>query len=209
MAQVEGKKLTRAEKRVLNKAAYRAARSEQIVSVAPHPGKSVIFSADMFDLICDRVAGGLTLRQACREMDICEKTVRIWILDDRGADYEVDPPVLGASTLFARARLLQSEAWADHLIELGEEATEETIQLQRFRSDQFKWLMGKNNPRYNDKLTVSAESTVKHEHTVSMSEDLAEFIGALDAAARAKSFGARGTRLVGQASSSGATDSRG
>jgi len=184
------KQWEREERRKLNRETMDAARAlEKVIPPdPPHRGRSVEWSHELFEVICDLVAEGRTIKQACKLLGICERTIRIWILDDRGADPDASPPVPGAHELMRRAVLLQTEAWADHLIEIADEATEDTVQLAKFRCEQRKWLMGKNNARYNERLALVGDPTqpLRSEQTIEMSDALSEIVGALEEAAREK-----------------------
>lgn len=180
---------TRAERRARNQMLWQQAKEIErtFVIAEAHKGKSVDYSSEKMDALCDLVASGLTIRQACKQLDFSERTVRLWILDNRGEDHSRIPPVPGAKELIQRALIIQSDAWADVLIEIADDATEESVQLARFRSDQRKWLMGKNNRKYNDKFVVSGdpENPIKQQHEV-MSDIISGIVTGLNAVAKAK-----------------------
>jgi hypothetical protein len=130
-------------------------------------GRPTTFTAEIAHTICSRVASGESLKAICRDEGMpAEATVRGWVLDDRE----------GFSALYARARDLQAESWADEILEISDDGSNdwmaregkddapgyvvngEHIQRSKLRADTRRWLLAKLKPKqYGD---VS-----KHEHS--------------------------------------------
>jgi len=139
-------------------------------------GRPSNYSEKIASEILGHVASGKTLREVCREEKFpSESTVRGWVLDDRE----------GFSARYARARNLCLEVWADEIIEISDDASNdwmarngkddepswsvngEHIQRSKLRSDNRKWLLSKLKPhQYGDKVTVGGDekNPIKHEH---------------------------------------------
>lgn len=121
------------------------------------------FSQETADLICQRLADGLSLRKACPE-GMSPSTVLRW---------------LEASTDFAeqytRARDIGYKLLADELIEIADDASGDTVVTEsgpkqnpefaarsRLRLDTRKWMLSKMLPKvYGDKLELGGEVTHK------------------------------------------------
>jgi hypothetical protein len=72
-------------------------------------GRPSIFSPELAALLCERLAGGETLRAICRDEGMPdERTVRRWALDD----------VEGFSGPYAKAREIGYQSLADELLKL-------------------------------------------------------------------------------------------
>jgi hypothetical protein len=118
---------------------------------------------ELFDAICDDVASGKTLSECLRTLDILH--VEFWKFKQLDENRNVS---------YARARELQAEAWADSLIEIADETSNDTktnadgseapngewMQRSKLKVETRKWLMSKNHVgRYGDKVSVDAQVT--------------------------------------------------
>jgi hypothetical protein len=121
-------------------------------------GRQWTYDPDLVNQICEAVSGGKTLRAICRELNFSEGTFRNWVIND----------LEGLATRYARCRLAQSEAWADELIEIGDDTANDTvvnergetqnsewISRSRLRCDNRKWLMARCNPLFADKAMLA------------------------------------------------------
>lgn len=126
----------------------------------PKPA-AVRYSRQLAAQICWRLAQGETLRQICRDDEMPdESAVRQWALDNRD----------NFAPQYARAREIQAERWADELVEIADDGTNdwqereldsgritavpdhEHIMRSRLRVDTRKWLMSKVlRKKYGDK----------------------------------------------------------
>lgn len=111
--------------------------------------------------ICIRLAEGESLRQICRDVDMpCKATVLNWLFDN-------DPAKDGFLDQYVRAREIQAENWADEILEIADDGTNDWVEREvggkaldpehisrsRLRVDSRKWLMSKLLPKkYGDKV---------------------------------------------------------
>ena len=115
-------------------------------------GRPSTYSQELADRICERLAGGETLRAICRDEGMAaHQTVLRWT------------GVLEAfKDQYARAREAGYLAMADELLEIADnpDADKDAVQRDRLKVDTRKWLLSKALPKiYGDK--VSAEVTGK------------------------------------------------
>ena len=74
-------------------------------------GPRTTYTQEVADEICDRIAKGEPLKQICRDDHMPdERTVRRWYVDDIG----------GFAPLYARARDLLLEHWADEIVNISD-----------------------------------------------------------------------------------------
>lgn len=139
-------------------------------------GRPTLYTPELAALICERMSRGLSLRQVCRSDDIPvdEVTVRGWAIQD----------VEGFSAPYAVAREAQMDAWADEILEVSDDGSNdwldrelrdgriervvdtEHINRSRLRVDARKWIMSKIAPKkYGDKIQTehSGSIGVRHE----------------------------------------------
>ena len=121
-------------------------------------GRPSIFSPELAERLCERLADGETLRAICRDEGMPdERTVRRWALDD----------VEGFSTQYARAREIGYQSMADDLTEIAD-AKDGDPARDRLRVDTRKWLISKALPKiYGDKQQI------EHSGTLSFANQLA------------------------------------
>lgn len=130
-----------------------------------------MFSQEIADAICERLADGESLRSICRSEGMPSRSeVFRWLADDENAKFRDQ---------YARAKEFGIEALADDIMEISDDARNdwmerggaedagwvangEHIQRSRLRVDARKWMLSKLAPKkYGDKLDVSLEATVK------------------------------------------------
>ena len=141
-------------------------------------GNTTVYTRELADEICERIACGETLRQVCRLKGIGDSTVRRWVLND----------IDGFSARYAQARELCLESWADEVVEISENASNDWmvregkagedlgwtangdhISRSRLRVDSRKWLLSKLKPeRYGDSLKLAGdkENPIHLQHNV-------------------------------------------
>ena len=122
-------------------------------------GWPVTFTKEIADQICARMASGESLRSICFDENMPpESTVRLWAVDDRE----------GFAAQYARAREALVEYWADDIVEIADESSNDTIVTEsgvradsewinrsRLRVDTRKWLMSKLAPKkYGDRQSI-------------------------------------------------------
>ena len=119
---------------------------------------------------CERLAPGESLNEICRSAHLpTAPAIRRWVMEDRD----------GFSARYARARDLQLESWADQIIEIaddgsndwmernkpdnpGWQANGEHVQRSRLRTDNRRWLLSKLRPdKYGEKLQTENKTTIE------------------------------------------------
>jgi len=125
-------------------------------------GRPTIYTQELADEICRRLSDGQSLREICRDKDMPdESTVRAWAVFDRDGFYPQ----------YAKAREAQLERWADEIVEIADNgsndwmarqgvqvANSDHINRSRLRIDTRKWLMSKLAPKkYGDKLAIGGD----------------------------------------------------
>lgn len=126
-------------------------------------GRPSSYTPEIADEICKRLSMGESLRAICRDEGMPnEATVRTWALDDKEGFY----------TQYARARELQALHWAEEILEIADDGSNDTninpktgepmldsewMQRSRLRVDTRKWLLSKVLPKvYGDKIDVTS-----------------------------------------------------
>jgi hypothetical protein len=91
------------------------------------------------------VAEGATLKVSCEHVGLKQVHARRWInLDEQGA-----------RQAYEQALQMQADSWADRIVEIADCSTLEEAVISKMRIETRKWLMGKNNRRFSDKVTVA------------------------------------------------------
>jgi hypothetical protein len=120
-----------------------------------------VYSREVADEICWRLASGESLRQICKDAHMPSETaVRFWAIEDRD----------GFGTRYTQAREALMDRWSDDIIEIADDMTLEPND-RRVKTDNRRWLMSKLAYRkYGDKLIHSGDP----EHPVLMLHKQAE-----------------------------------
>jgi len=119
-------------------------------------GRPSLYTPELDQEICQRLADGETLKGICRDDHVPDaRTVRQWALDD----------LYGFSPRYAHARIHGVESLADELLEIADDDSNdedsrtgkldtEFFQRSRLRVDTRKWLLSKINPgQWGERLT--------------------------------------------------------
>jgi len=137
--------------------------SDQTEAVAL--GRPSLYTEELADKICKRLAFGESLNQICKDEGYpAESTVRLWALEDRE----------GFSAKYVKARALQMEVYADEIIDIADESgfdaqvvdgravvNGEAINRARLRIDTRKWLMSKIAAKtYGERLDTTTTHNV-------------------------------------------------
>lgn len=115
-----------------------------------------MFSQDVADFICERIADGKSLRE------LCERGVSHWI----GGEMRLIPNRSTVArwleanedfaTKYARAREMQADYMDDLILETANNCTHLTAAADRVRIDAYKWRASKLKPKvYGDKLDLN------------------------------------------------------
>lgn len=118
------------------------------------PGRPTVYTQEIADLICERIAGGESLRTICGELGLAASTVIRWAVDD----------VQGFSEQYARARDAQADTLFDEIVRIADEdpgtldngATDSgMVADKRLRVDARKWVASKLAPKkYGEKTAM-------------------------------------------------------
>ena len=125
-------------------------------------GRPSIYSQELADTICERLADGESLRSICRSDDMPGTTTVVrWLTDKETFRAQ-----------YAKARELQADALFDEMLDISDEASNdwmekhdkenvgyslngEHIQRSRLRVDTRKWIAARLAPKkYGDKTTT-------------------------------------------------------
>jgi len=151
------------------KAAPKAAKKPAPKKAAPKPkaepkphGRPSIYTPELGDLICRRIAAGETVRAIGRDADMPdESTIRGWALDNKD----------GFFPQYTRAVQIRAGVWAEEIIEIADDGSNDTytdpntgmertnaevVARSRLRVDTRKWMLSKVLPKvYGDKLDLN------------------------------------------------------
>ena len=135
----------------------------EIIPPPEKPKRPAEFTDEIFDTICERMAGGEWLRKICDQDPNMpsRQTFLRWIEKDSGRQEK-----------YARASRSMVDYWAEELLEISQETEKDTIiepngrrkcnhewvANKRLHSDNLKFLMSKIYPkRYGDRLPEAVE----------------------------------------------------
>ena len=120
------------------------------------PGRPSIYSDDLADFICERLACGESLRRICEDQEMPDRiTVIRWLAKDESF-----------ATKYARAREVQAHVWVDDMYETAKSDPERnpitgaidsaSVTHIRNRVATMQWLAAKLNPkRYGCRMDVN------------------------------------------------------
>lgn len=136
---------------------------------APKNGRPSLFTQELADTICERIADGESLRKICREDSFPNKaTVFKWLAADKSF-----------SDQYARARECQADSMADDILDISDDGSNDSytddegrtrtdhdvIARSRLRVDARKWLASKMAPKkYGDRIIQ--DQNVRHDFTL-------------------------------------------
>ena len=117
-------------------------------------GRPTQFTKELAISICERIAGGESLRAICTDIGIPNNTVVGWFMDDRE----------GVSEHYARARKIQAEQMFEELLSICDDGQndwmerngyqvpdQEAIQRSKLRVDTRKWILARmDSNRYSE-----------------------------------------------------------
>lgn len=131
-------------------------------------GRPSIYTQELADKICGRIANGESLRTICYDEDIPDaRTVHYWLLDKNDFFQQ-----------YARARDIQAENMFDEILEIADKADEVVksgaekkssaySQNQRLRVDSRKWYLSKVLPKkFGDKVDVTSDGKAIEGNTI-------------------------------------------
>lgn len=123
-------------------------------------GRPTIFSAELAEKICFRIAEAESMRSVCRDKTMPDKrTLLRWLRDD--PDFR---------TQYMTAKDAMADYWAEDIVDIADE-NKKDVNRARLRVDTRKWLMARMAPKkYGDRTTA--------ELTGSISLSLADLVAA-------------------------------
>jgi hypothetical protein len=125
-------------------------------------GRPTIYSQELAEIICKRLADGESLRAVCRDADMPHNsTVLLWAITP-------DHPF---SDQYARARQVQAENMAEEIFEIADDHEDdyiydddgkrvyngEHVNRSRLKVDTRKWYMSKVLPKFRDRIDLGIE----------------------------------------------------
>lgn len=133
----------------------------------------VLYSRELFAVICDRIAEGEYLNNICKTHGMpAARTVRGWILDDHD----------GCSAVYARARKLQYENMENEIFEIANTPVEgvktevsslgtktsraDMLEHRKLQIETRRWLLAKLHPeKYGERKHVDVADVTDAEVT--------------------------------------------
>ena len=127
-----------------------------------------MYSQEIADKVCERLAAGDSLRKACREIGCGVQTILDWTVANEAF-----------SGQYARARAAGYALLADELVEIADDSTNDTfvddngnqrtntevVARSRLRVDTRKWMLSKMLPKvFGEKTSLEVGGTVRVEH---------------------------------------------
>ena len=117
-----------------------------------------IESSDAMDRIVEHVMGGHGLMDFCMKHELKRASVRKWIYEDQER-----------IKLYEDARIMAADAYVDMATKVLEDCERDEegqltgpgVNLAKYRSDNYKWLAARLDPRtYGDRVSVDTTTTV-------------------------------------------------
>lgn len=120
-------------------------------------GRPSIFTPEMGEEICKRIAGGMSLRRICLEDDDMPDaaTVRRWILGQGIPDGRANPFCAN----YEDARQKQADHYFDEIIDIPDEARNRDsagVAASKVRADARKWVLARmNRAKFGDQSNLN------------------------------------------------------
>ncbi len=111
-------------------------------------GRPTIFTQELADTICNRIAEGKSLRRICKDPEMpSRKTVYLWLLDEGKKDFLHQYNVAGD---------IRADELFDELVEIADAEGKDVIR-DRLRVDTRKWYLSKVMPKkFGEKLDLTS-----------------------------------------------------
>ncbi len=110
-------------------------------------GRPSIFTQEIADVVCERLASGETLRRICRDPGMPDRTT-IW-------DWRIRFPEF--SNQYAYSRKAQAEVYFDEVIDISDETAGDPSEVQsaKLRADSRKWVLARmDRGLYGEKASL-------------------------------------------------------
>lgn len=137
-----------------------------MAKAAKRTGRPSEYSQEIADRICEEIIGGAALYKICeRDGFPGERTVYQWL--DRFPDF---------AQQYARARELQQDREADHMVVIADETKDPN--KARLQIDARKWRASKLAPKkYGDKLDLNVGGSLQTMSEEALDARIAELLG--------------------------------
>lgn len=114
-------------------------------------GRPSLYSENLVDTICRRIANGESLRSICSEETFPDRnTVIRWLWEK--PDF---------ATKYAHAREAQADFMDDKILETADSCTPETAAADRVKIAAYQWRASKLKPKvYGDKVGVESSGSI-------------------------------------------------
>lgn len=108
-------------------------------------GRPSIYSEELVDTICTRIAEGDSLNSICKEKGFPSiSTVFDWLIKKPNF-----------SDKYAKAKEEQAEKYADEIVDIADKASSENVQVARLQIDTRKWVASKlKAKKYGDSTQI-------------------------------------------------------
>lgn len=129
-------------------------------------GRPSDYSEEIADRICDEIIGGAALYKLCQQPDFpAERAVYQWL--ERYPEF---------AQKYARARELQQDREADHIVTIADEAKDANV--ARLQIDARKWRASKLAPKkYGDRLDLNHSGAIERISDEQLDAKLVELLG--------------------------------
>lgn len=135
-------------------------------------GRPTVYTKELADSICVRIAGGESLRKICREPEMpALSTVLLWAVDDRE----------GFSAQYTRAREAQGYYAGDVIKDWADDAAEGNMEPNQARVaiDGYKWVAERQAGRvYGNKQTIDQNVKGDMNHNINYGDAVTEALKA-------------------------------
>lgn len=137
-------------------------------------GRPAIYTQELADMLCARIAEGQSIRTACTAADMpCTTTVFKWLRENKDFAQQ-----------YARATEERTEAMSEDILDIADDGSNDLMTIQkgnqsyevenrevtnrsRLRVDTRKWLMSKMKPKkYGDKVDVTSDGKAIEGNTI-------------------------------------------
>ena len=132
-------------------------------------GRPSDYTQEFADIICERIANGMSLRKVCAEDAALpdRSTVLRWLAKDEHEAFRGQ---------YARAQDERADFYFEQTMEISDDAgtDRDDIAKARLRVDTRKWVCARMNPKkYSDKLSIDTKvSVTRHEDALAALDEL-------------------------------------
>lgn len=126
------------------------------------PGGPELYTPEIADEICERLADGESLRAICKSSNVngklTERTCEPWFPAASTVCKWVEHNTHGIGERYARVRVLGYDQMAQQALEIADKASPDDANVARLRLDARKWFLSKVDPvRYGEKVQLTGD----------------------------------------------------